>query len=363
MKKFWNKSADSNDIYIYGDIVSERWDEAEVTAKSFLDDLKSCKGKSVNLHVNSSGGDVFTALAIHNSLKNYKGGVNVYVDGLAASAASLIICAGDVVKMASNALIMVHSPSVGLMGYYNAAELEKTRTALMAVESSILDTYKQRLPKKNHTQISQMVTAETWLTAEEAQELGFVDEITGAVEMEVDDAKRLLVVNKLEIDCKNFGEKFSALMAAQGVKKMENKVEVPASETSDVKQANELLIKDAIAQARAQEVQRIKNLSALKSGVVEVDAVIDVAILEGAEVADVTKYVDAIKNAQKKNPAPSAGNIAIDAITAAIRDNLRSGAENVTGSVPSTATEDKRAAQAKAIAEIANSLRGVKKNG
>ena len=353
MKKFWNKAEKSNDIYIYGEIVSERWDESETTAQSFIEDLKRCKNQAVNLHINSGGGDVFTALAIHNSLKNYKGAVNVFIDGIAASAASLIICAGDKVKMASNALIMVHTPSVGLMGYYDAAELERVKNSLVAVEGAILDTYKNRLPKKCHAAIAEMVTAETWMTAEEAKELGFVDEITGAVEMEVDDAKKLLFVNKLEFDCKKLGEKFKAKIKKQEENKVENKAEVAANETLDVRQANELLIKDAIKQARDQEVKRIKNLSTLKNGMAEVDAVIDVAIVEGAEVSDVTKYIDAIKRA--KENAPKVENQAIDAITAAIRDNMKSGAENVGGSTPPV---DKNAMIQAEIVKYANAMIG-----
>lgn len=351
MKKFWNKAETSNDIYIYGDITSERWDESEVTAKSFLNDLTACKNQPVNLHINSGGGDVFQALAIYNVLKSYKGDVNISIDGICASAATLIICAGTKVRMASNALIMVHTPSVGLMGYYDAAELSKVQNSLLAVEGAILDTYKSRLPKKNHTEIAQMMTAEKWMTAEEAQEIGFVDEITGEVEMEVDDAKKLLIVNSVEFDCKKLGTKINL----QGVKKVEQKVEVPAAETLDVKQANELLIQDAIKAAREQEVQRIKNLMALKNGVAEVDAVIDVAVMEGGEVSDVIKYVDAIKKVK-----PSVKNTASAEITAMIRDNMTSGAENVGGSMPSMA-EDERKVKAKMLAEIANSLRGVKR--
>ena len=352
MKKFWNKAETTNDIYIYGEIVSERWDDSEVTAKSFLDDLKKCKG-SVNVHVNSVGGDVFQALAIYNTLKAYSGEVNVFVEGIAASAASLIICAGNTVKMASNALIMVHTPSVGLLGYYNAAELSKIQESLVAVEGSILDTYKQRLPEKSHADIAKMVTAETYLTADEAKDLGFVDEITGAVEMEVDDANHLFV-NKIELDCKQLGEKFQSLMKKRGVKKMSDKQETtPKMEVMDIKAANNLIIQDAIKAER----QRVKNLTALKCDNAAVNAILDVAIAEGGEVADVTKYIDAVKNVKIEVPK----NVSLEEIKATIRENMTSGAENVGGSTPPATVEDKRAADAKALADIANSLRGVKR--
>ena len=351
--KFWNKAEKTNDIYIYGDITSEAYGDADVTAKGFTDVLKKCKG-AVNVHVNSVGGDVFNALAIYNSLKQYESDVNIIIDGIAASAASLIICAGDNVKMASNALIMVHTPSVGLLGYYDAAELGKIQNSLIAVEGAILDTYKQRLPAKSHADIAKMVTAETYLTAEEAKELGFVDEITASVEMEVDDANKLLLVNKFELDCKQLGEKFQSLMKQRGVKTVENKtVEMPKADVIDVKASNDLIIKDAIKAER----QRVKNLSALKCDNAAVNAILDVAISEGGEVADVTKYIDALKNIQ----VPAVKNLALEEIKATIRENMTSGAENVGGSTPATSPMDKRAADAKALADIANSLRGVKR--
>ena len=343
--KFWNKAENSDDIYIYGDITSRRGEDNDVTAKSFLEDLKACKG-AVNLHINSSGGDVFQAIAIYNAIKSYKGGVNIFIEGICASAATLITCAGQKVSMAKNALMMIHTPSVGLMGYYDALELEKVQKSLQAVEGVILDTYKMRLPEKSHSEVAKMLTAETWLTADEAQELGFVDEITGDVDMEVDDVKNLLFVNSIKFDCKRLGEKFSAKLKLQEVRKVEEKL--------DIKQANELLVQDAIKMER----QRVKNLSALKCDNAAVNAILNVAIAEGGEVADVTKYIDAVKNV--KVETPKVENVAVNAITAAIRDNMQSGAENVTASLPNSA-EDERMKKAKALADIANSLRSGKR--
>ena len=319
--RFWNKAETSNDIYIYGDIVNSKWDESEVTAKEFTDDLKRCKNGEVTVHVNSSGGDVFNALAIYNTLKAYKGNVTISIEGLAASAASIIICAGDVVQMAANAQLMIHMPSVGLMGYYDAAELEKVRNALVAVEGSILETYKSRLPKKNHAQVAAMMLAESWINATDAKELGFIDEITDAIE----------ITDKAED--KKMGE--------------------------EIKVDNELMIANAVKQAREQELTRIKNLMALRGENAAVNAIIDTALGEGAEVSEVAKYIDAVKSV--KVEVPKVENVAIDAITAAIRDNLKSGGEEVGGSMPATPAEDTKMVTAKRLAEIANSLRGVKR--
>ena len=197
------------------------------------------------------------------------------------------------------------------MGYYNAIELEKVQNALRAIEGSILDTYKQRLPEKSHAEVAQMILAETWLTADEAKNLGFVDEIDAALEVK-----------------------------------------------NEVKSMDDKLIQDAIKQARSEEIQRIKNLTALKTGQAEVDAIIDVAISEGSQVSDVAKYIDAVKNAQKNK---SMVNPAQAALIAEIRDNLQSGAEGVAGSVPPISDADKKSAQADELATYMNKFLGGKK--
>ena len=310
---FWKfvNSTNSADIYIYGEISSQKWDDSDVTAKDFVEDLNKAKNKNVTVHINSSGGDVFQALAIYNSLKNYEGQVTISVEGVCASAATIIACAGQKVIAASNAVFMIHQPSVGLLGYYNAIELEKVQNALRAIEGSILDTYKQRLPEKSHAEVAQMILAETWLTADEAKNLGFVDEIDAALEVK-----------------------------------------------NEVKSMDDKLIQDAIKQARSEEIQRIKNLTALKTGQAEVDAIIDVAISEGSQVSDVAKYIDAVKNAQKNK---SMVNPAQAALIAEIRDNLQSGAEGVAGSVPPISDADKKSAQADELATYMNKFLGGKK--
>lgn len=330
---FWEfkNKADSADLYIYGEFTSKKWDDSDVTAKEFVNDLKKARGKDITVHVNSPGGDVFQAVAIYNALKNYKGKVEVQIEGLAASAASLIVCAGDEVKMAANAQLMIHAPSVWLMGYYGSAEIEKVKNALTAVEGTILETYKSRLPKKNHSQVAEMMLSESWINATDAKELGFIDEITDAIE----------ITDKAEV-------------TEMEENKTEEKLQV-----LDVKAANELLIKDAIKQAREQELARIKNLMALRGENAAVNAIIDTALSEGAQVADVVKYIDAVKNVK----APETKNAGIDELKATIRDNMTSGAENIGAPAPPLTDEEKRVAVAKSIAEMANALRGVKKNG
>lgn len=220
MKKCWNKSAGSADIFIYGDIVNYDWFDSDVTAKKFADDLNAYEGKPVTVHINSGGGDVFAGLAIYNTLKNYKGDVTISVDGLAASAASLIAMGGKKITMANNSLMMIHEPSVGLFGFLGAADLAKIQNQLAAVHGAIIQTYKNRLGESD---IESMVEAETWFNAQEALDVGLIDEITGEVDLHVDDAQKLLFVNKLSVSTKNFD--VAKMRRAMGVKNMEIKDE------------------------------------------------------------------------------------------------------------------------------------------
>lgn len=355
MKKFWNKSETSNDIYIYGDITSYAWDDTDVTAKSFVEDLNSFGGQPVTLHLNSGGGDVFQALAIYNSIRSYKGGVTVTIDGLAASAASLIAMGGSRIKMASNALMMIHLPSVGLMGYYDGAELSKIQTQLSAVEDSIIKTYETRLSKTStKLDVREMVQAETWLNAEDALSSGFIDEITDEVKMQVDDAQQMMFVNSLAISTKKFDAvKMRRAMEAKSMNINEqgffDKLKNAITEAMTPKP---LEVEDAAA-IRETEIKRIRDLQGLKCDNAAVNAIIDVAISDGRPASEIKPFVDAIRKLPSAAPAQDAA----DKIVAVIRDQLTSGAEGVSASQEAPTAEDAKKAQAKLIADIANGLK------
>ena len=135
------------------------------------------------LRINSNGGDIFAAIAIHNLIKEKN--ITVRIDGLAASAASLIAVAGKRILMASNAQMMLHNPTVGLMGFFNKGDLERAAAGLAASESSILRSYAIRIPIET---AKALLDRETWLGAEEALGFGLIDEITEPVFAEVTDS-------------------------------------------------------------------------------------------------------------------------------------------------------------------------------
>lgn len=167
----------SADIFIQGDIVSEQWDESDTSAKSFRDGLKELGNvPQLNVHINSAGGSVFDGIAIENMLKQSSSQVNVYIDGLAASIASVIAMGGDTIFMPSNAMMMIHMPWTITMG--NAKDMRKSADDLEKIAESSIITYLDKAGDKlDRNTLVQLMNNETWLTADEAVEYGLADEV------------------------------------------------------------------------------------------------------------------------------------------------------------------------------------------
>ena len=205
MEKFWqvrNDVSGDAEILIYGPIAAERsWFGDEATPQQFAQDLNGLGGRDVTVRINSGGGDVFAAHAIHNLLKSYKGRVTAVIDGLAASAATVVAVAADKIIMPSNSLMMIHDPAIGLSGYYPAAELSKLVEALATIKTSIVAAYRKRC-KVSDEEIETMMSNETWMGAAECKEKGFADEIIGEVTAALNG--NTLVLNSVSYDLKCF---------------------------------------------------------------------------------------------------------------------------------------------------------------
>lgn len=176
---------DSGEMYIYGDIVDEKWFEEDVTPKTIRDALSEIGAvKNLDIHINSYGGSCVAGNAIISILDNYrkKNGtsLNVYIEGIAASMGSGIASVGDKVYMADNSLFMLHKPLC--MAYGNADDLEKTIHVLEKTEDALVQNYMRRF-NGTEDELRQMLSDETWLSANEAKEYGFVDEITGGAKI------------------------------------------------------------------------------------------------------------------------------------------------------------------------------------
>lgn len=182
MKKFWQwknqavteeATPAERTLYLNGTIAEESWFDDDVTPQLFMDDLVSGEG-DISVWINSPGGDCIAAAQIYNMLKEYPGHVTVKIDGLAASAASVIAMAGDNVLMSPVSMMMIHNPAT--MAFGDHAEMQKAIDMLAEVKESILNAYviKSGLSR---AKLSHLMDAETWMNANKAIELGLCDGI------------------------------------------------------------------------------------------------------------------------------------------------------------------------------------------
>ena len=176
MKKSWfsieNKASDTATIRIYDEISAYG-----IKASEFVSELAAVTAKTINLHINSPGGNVFDGVTIYNALRDHKATVNVKIDGLAASIASVIAMAGDTVDIAKNAMMMIHRAWTYAAG--NANDMRATADVLDKIDGGVIASTYLDKTGMSRSDLFVMLNAETWLTAQEAKELGFVDTIGG----------------------------------------------------------------------------------------------------------------------------------------------------------------------------------------
>lgn len=177
MNKFWNWATSplngERTLYLDGVIAEESWFDDDVTPAAFREELHAGKG-DITVWINSPGGDCVAASQIYSMLKEYEGTVTVKIDGLAASAASVISMAGDSVFMAPTALMMIHNPLTLAIG--DSEEMRKAIAMLDEFKESIINAYETKTGL-SRTRISHLMDSETWLSAHKAIELGFADDV------------------------------------------------------------------------------------------------------------------------------------------------------------------------------------------
>ena len=181
--KFWNMyiNDDVGEVDLFGDISDVTWWGDEITPAQFKKDLDALGDVSeLEIHINSGGGDVFAGFAIHNMLARHKAHKTVYIDGLAASIASLIAMAGDEIVMPHNSMMMIHNAWAMTMG--NAEELRKMADELEKIDGVLRDTYVAKTGL-DESEIADMMANETWFTANDALDLGFATSIEDSVQI------------------------------------------------------------------------------------------------------------------------------------------------------------------------------------
>ena len=187
-KKFWNwkkvknqeTGAEERILELSGTIAEDSWFDDDVTPQIFKDELNAGSG-DITVWINSPGGDCVAAAQIYNMLSNYKGKVTVKIDGIAASAASVIAMAGDTVLVSPVSMLMIHNPAT--MAWGDHAEMQKAMDMLSEVKESIINAYVLKTGL-SRPKLSHLMDAETWMDANKAVELGFADDIMARAKAE-----------------------------------------------------------------------------------------------------------------------------------------------------------------------------------
>ena len=181
MKKFWNwtnqapteTEPEQRILTLNGTIAEESWFDDDITPQLFREELNAGSG-DITVWINSPGGDCVAAAQVYNMLMDYRGSVTVKIDGIAASAASVIAMAGTRVLVSPVSMLMIHNPATMAMG--DAAEMQKAIAMLDEVKESIINAYEIKTGM-SRAKLSHLMDAETWMDAHTAVDLGFADEI------------------------------------------------------------------------------------------------------------------------------------------------------------------------------------------
>lgn len=326
-KKFWkfrNSAESGAELILYGDIAQEQsWFGDEVTPKQFREDLEALGDVSdITVRINSGGGDVFAATAIGNALEACKSKVTAVIDGLCASAATIVACHCDKVIAASDSTYMIHPVKMGLCGYVGSVELETYVSAIKTIRDNIVSLYAKKTGRDKDEVAAQM-DATSWFTAAEAKENGFIDELIDENAPVIENRNGMLFVNKVSMNMPfNEAPKFvqDSLMqvpAADGFANKQNPAAKPGNnltkeekEEMEIKTIDELrkaypeltdqLENEAAETARNAERQRIHDIMDMQMPGTE--AIANKAMFEDAvSAADFAK--EAIKNMKAQGTA------------------------------------------------------------
>lgn len=369
MSKFWkikNEAGSANvELYLYGQIAEGSWNENDKGAKEFADDLLACEGKDITLRINSPGGDIFAAQAIYNVLKAYPGKVTAHIDGICASAATVVACGAGKVIMPKNALYMIHNPMACVFDMLDAEALSKMADTLAKVKETVVNVYKDRAgDKMSADEIIRFMDEETWMSAEEALDKGLIDEIDDyAIDAQMKSG--LVVVNSISMPVKDReAEKIRRVM------KTEERKKTTEMNDSDLISKIKALLGDKPKTPKeepkedieAAERQRITAIEALAGE--EADPYVDAVIASCKGVPGMTAeaakpIVDAVKRVHVE-PKEDERLVAIRDL---IEDNMQSGASSVKAEPKMAGVNADKAKSQAVVADIVarmNKYRGTK---
>lgn len=267
----------SADLMIYGEI-GDYWEGLD--ASTLAANIKGLDADFINVRINSVGGSVFTAQAVYNLLRTSGKTINVFIDGMAASAATIISSAGDTVNMPENTIFMIHNPMISAWGV-NAQQMREAAEILDKVRETILAVYRNKTGLDD-AKLIELMDAETYLTAQEAKDFGFVDEITEPFQIAASMKNGVLNVNNVSMNAsnlKNIPKSFLASIES-------NKIDPPEVEMNlqDLKAKHADVYEQAKAEGK-QEALTSANASVVDAVKAERDRIssIHAAVIPGNE--------------------------------------------------------------------------------
>ncbi len=376
-ENFWRfrEAGDEPELLLYGEIVSSSWDD-ELTPALFANDLAKFAGKDLTVRINSPGGDVFAAQALYSLLKEYPGKVTARIDGICASAATIVASAGDKIIMPRNTVYMVHNPMTFLFGQYDAGYLSQIGERLNTVRQTIVNVYKDRVGDRlTEDEVIERMDAETWMTADTAKKYGFIDEVVEDIPMTDREESGAIIVNSVACKLSGF-QNADGLKAILNMGSKEKRSDHQMSENELLQKIKNVLSAvrqpeapaeqevensvDPVQAAVEAERQRVSALDALKTGSPIVDSLVEAGKKNGATAESLKPYIDALP--EEKPAGLSEQEQALAAIRAIIADNAGSGAAEV-APTPKAVPDDGAADREAGIGDIvnfANQIRGVK---
>lgn len=369
-KKFWsikNLSKNKGELTLYGQIAQSSWWDDVVTPKQFVKDLKDLgEIEEIDVRVNSNGGDVFAGQTIYALLKSHSATVTVYIDGLAASIASIIAMAGDKIVMHPGAMMMIHNPSSSLWGG-EAKDFRKTADVLDKVKESLISTYKAKTNKEDK-ELEDLMNEETWLTAEEALEKGFIDEISGS-EIEACVRSNQVFFNGIGFDMEGYtnipkfkNTVFNNASSTEILPEHLLKIQNLQPEITDKKNEEEVIVNREDFKNKYPELYKEVKNEGVNQERERMKAIDDLATPGNDEIVNKAKYetgisaeqmaVEIIK-AEKGKGAKFLANREVDVDESNVND-----VKQLAGDIKNSKEEEKEAAEN--IANIMNKKRGLK---
>ena len=352
-KKFWqfrNMADGDAELFLYGDISDSSWWGDEVTPKQFADDLKDLGTVSrITVRINSGGGDVFAAQTIGNLLEQNAAEVVAHIDGLCASAATIVACHCSKVEAAADSTYMVHPVKMGLCGYVDAVTMKQYMDALEAIRENIVTLYAKKTGREKD-EVAGWMDATSWWTGTQAKENGFVDELLGEESPVVENRNGVLFVNSVSMNLpfdkapKFVQNSLAAGSAANGFVDKPGEPENKPSHKEVTDMANEIKTADDLRTAYPALVNEIEQAAAQKAEADErkrIQDIEDMALPGSEDMTNEAKFtkpmcasdyaVEMVKNAKSKGASY---------LAAAAGDAAKSGAAAVGGQAPADGSQD-----------------------